>query len=76
VNKSITEESVANVMDQVRQIKGSPQCIKVDNGPEFVSKALNAWVNFSHIQMDYSRPGTPTEDAIIESFSRSCRDER
>jgi putative transposase len=75
VDKSITGEAVANVLDQVRQTKGLPQRIKVDNGPEFISKALDAWAYFNHIQLDYSRPGTPTDNAIIESFNGSFRDE-
>ena len=75
VDKSITGEAVANILDQVRQTKGLPQRIKVDNGPEFISKALDAWAYFNHIQLDYSRPGTPTDNAIIESFNGSFRDE-
>jgi len=75
VDKSITGEAVANVLDQIIRIKGSPQRIKVDNGPEFISKALDAWAYFNHIQLDYSRPGTPTDNAIIESFNGSFRDE-
>ncbi len=75
VDKSITGEVVANVLDQVRKTKGLPQRIKVDNGPEFISKALDAWAYFNHIQLDYSRPGTPTDNAIIESFNGSFRDE-
>jgi putative transposase len=75
VDKSITGEAVANVLDQVIQTKGLPQRIKVDNGPEFISKALDAWAYFNHIQLDYSRPGTPTDNAIIESFNGSFRDE-
>jgi len=75
VGKSITGEAVANILDQVGQGKGLPQRIKVDNGPEFISKALDAWAYFNHIQLDYSRPGTPTDNAIIESFNGSFRDE-
>ena len=75
VDKSITGEAVANILDQVGQGKGLPQRIKVDNGPEFISKALDAWAYFNHIQLDYSRPGTPTDNAIIESFNGSFRDE-
>jgi putative transposase len=43
VDKNITGESVATVLDQVRQTRNLPQRIKVDNGPEFISKALDAW---------------------------------
>lgn len=70
-NKNITGETVAAVLDQVRQTRGLPKRIKVDNGPEFISKALDAWAYFNHVQLDYSRPGTPTDNAYMESFNGS-----
>jgi len=75
VDRNITGESVANALDQVRLTRGLPQRIKVDNGPEFISKALDAWAYFNNVQLDYSRPGTPTDNAYIESFNGSFRDE-
>lgn len=75
VDKKITGEAVAAALDQVRQTRGLPGRIKVDNGPEFISKALDAWAYFNHVQLDYSRPGTPTDNAYIESFNGSFRDE-
>lgn len=74
-DKNITGEAVASVLDQVRQTRDLPKRIKVDNGPEFISKALDAWAYFNHVQLDYSRPGTPTDNAYIESFNGSFRDE-
>jgi len=52
-----------------------PQRIKVDNGPEFISRALDAWAYFNKVKLDYSRPGTPTDNPHIESFNGSFRDE-
>lgn len=74
-DKSITGEAVSVVLDKVKQARGLPQRIKVDNGPEFISKALDAWAYFNHVQLDYSRLGTPTDNAYIESFNGSFRDE-
>ena len=75
VDKNITGETVATLLDHVKQARGLPRSIKVDNGPEFISKALDAWAYFNHVQLDYSRPGTPTDNAYIESFNGSFRDE-
>jgi putative transposase len=69
VDKNITGEAVANALDQVRLTRNLPQRIKVDNGPEFISKALDAWAYFNNVHLDYSRPGTPTDNAYIESFN-------
>ncbi len=47
-----------------------PYRIKVDNGPKFISRALDAWAYFNNFKLDYSRPGTPTDNPHIESFFR------
>ena len=51
------------------------KCIKVDNGPEFIPRALDAWTYDLKIQLVFSRPGTPTDNAHIESFNGSLREE-
>ena len=52
-----------------------PQRIKVDNGSEFISKALDKWAYENKVALDFSRPGKPTDNAFIESFNGSFRDE-
>ena len=47
----------------------------MDNGPEFTSRALDAW-SYSHgIKLDFIRPGKPTENGYVESFNGKLRDE-
>lgn len=74
-DKAIKGETVTEVLDKLKIGRGLPQRIKVDNGPEFISKALDAWAYLNHVKLDYSRPGTPTDNAYIESFNGSFRDE-
>ena len=74
-DKGITGEKVAEVLTGIQAERGLPERIKVDNGPEFISRALDAWAYFHKVQLDYSRPGTPTDNAYIESFNGSFRDE-
>jgi len=52
-----------------------PQRIQVDQGPEFVSKYLDRWAYENKVTLDFSRPGKPTDNALIESFNGSFRDE-
>jgi len=52
-----------------------PQRLAVDNGPEFVSKALDAWAYQHGVQLEFSRPGKPTDNAFAESFNGRFRDE-
>jgi putative transposase len=54
---------------------GLPKAIKVDNGPEFISKELDLWAYSNKVKLDYSRPGKPTDNAFIESFNSRVRQE-
>ena len=74
-DKTIKGEQVCAVLDRIRKTRGLPKRIKVDNGPEFISRVLDAWAHFNQVKLDYSRPGTPTDNAYIESFNGSLRDE-
>ena len=49
--------------------------IRVDNGPEFTSKALDKWAYENGVRLDFIRPGKPVENAFIESFNASLRNE-
>lgn len=73
--RSITGEMVAGVLDGIKAKRRLPKRIKVDNGPEFISRALDGWAYFNQVKLDYSRPGKPTDNAYIESFNGSFRDE-
>ena len=57
------------------QLGRKPKRIKVDNGSEFISKALDKWAYDHRVALDFSRPGKPTDNAYIESFNGSLRDE-
>jgi putative transposase len=62
-------------LDQVVEEHGNPKRIFLDNGPEFISKALDLWAYQAKVTLDFSRPGKPTDNAYIESFNGSFRDE-
>ncbi|KQQ19572.1 transposase [Methylobacterium sp. Leaf122] len=49
--------------------------MQVDNGPEFVSKALDRWAYENGVTLDFSRPGKPADNALVESFNGRLRDE-
>ena len=54
--------------------RGTPQSMRVDNGPALVSKSLDMWASFNGVKLDFSRPGKPTDNALIESFNGRLRD--
>lgn len=75
VDTSLPGQRVARTLDQIALERGLPKAIKVDNGPEFTSKALDQWAYQKGVTLDFIRPGKPIENAMIESFNGRLRDE-
>lgn len=69
----------SDVVETMRRIYAhtgrKPERIKLDNGSEFISKALDKWAYENGVTLDFSRPGKSTDNAFIESFNGSFRDE-
>jgi transposase InsO family protein len=56
-------------------MRGAPNTVRVDNGPEFVSKAFDRWAYQNGVTLDFGRPGKPTDNPFVESFNGCLRDE-
>lgn len=54
---------------------GHPQRILMDNGPEFTSKALDRWAWEHRVHLAFIEPDKPVQNACVESFNGTCRDE-
>ncbi len=63
------------MVDRIARDRGAPQTIKTDNGSEFISKAMDRWAYEHKVEIDFSRPGTPTDNAMVESFNGRLRQE-
>ncbi len=75
VDRSIGGKKVAAALDSVVALRGAPESITVDNGTEFVSRAMESWSVCCGVRLDFIRPGRPVENAFIESFNGRLRDE-
>ena len=75
VDKGITGEQVVAILDAVIASRAVPKRIRVDNGPEFVSNALDRWAYEHGVTLDFSRPGRPIDNAFVESFNGRLREE-
>jgi putative transposase len=64
-------EALADVM----VIKGVPEHIRSDNGPEFVARGLREWLAETGTRTLYIEPGSPWENGYCESFNSKLRDE-
>ena len=64
---------VVDMLEQVTEKLGKPKISRVDQGLEFVSKALDLWEWLNGVKLDFSRPGKPTDNAFIGSFNSWIR---
>jgi len=75
VGRSIRGDEVVDLLERIRIKRKAPKSIRVDKGPEFVSKSLDLWAWQRDVALDFSRPGKPTDNAFVESFHGRLRDE-
>ena len=75
IGLGLRSDDVVAVIERFRQTQQRvPQRLQTDNGSEFISKTLDRWA-YNRVMMDFSRPGEPTDNALVESFNGSLRDE-
>jgi putative transposase len=75
VNTHLGGQFVAEKLALITLERGKPRKIRVDNGPEFTSKKLDQWAYLNQVELDFSRPGKPTDNAFIEAFNGRLREE-
>jgi putative transposase len=73
VDTSITGSKITELLDNINRVL--PKTIISDNGPEFISRSLDAWAYLKGIKLDHIRPGKPVDNCFIESFNGKLRDE-
>lgn len=75
VDTSLPAERVIEVLERVGRTRGFPKAIVTDNGPEFISRAFDQWAYARGIKVIHIEPGKPVQNAFIESFNGTFRDE-
>lgn len=75
VDTSLTGERVSRVLDQLALIRGLPECIVCDNGPEFAGQVLDQWAYKHGVTLHFIERGKPVQNAYAESFNGRLRDE-
>lgn len=69
VRPRYTGADVVRTLEHVAREYGCPASIRVDQGPEFISKDLDLWTYLNGVVLDFSRPGKPTDNAFAEAFN-------
>lgn len=72
---ALPADRVLRTLDRAIDLYGKPKAIRTDNGPEFTSRAFDAWAYARGIQHHFIKPGKPVENAFAESFNGRVRDE-
>lgn len=75
VDTSIGGAGVVAVLERLARERGLPTTIRTDNGPEFTSRALHQWAQKTGVTLHHIQPGKPTQNAFIESFNGTLRDD-
>jgi putative transposase len=75
VDTSINSHRLVRVFELIKHERGLPQVIRSDNGPEFLGDAFTAWLKEQGVALQYIQPGKPNQNAFIERFNRSFREE-
>ena len=74
VDSSLPGERVVRVLDRLVDLRGKPGSIVLDNGPEFVGRAMDRWAYGHGVRLSFIPPGRPLENAFVESFNGRLRD--
>jgi len=72
--RHLTSVSVVRVLEQLVELYGAPVTIKSDNGPEFVAKKVQAWIEERNVAVRFIDPGSPWQNGHNESFNGVFRD--
>lgn len=76
VDRTIDADDVVNILDRLAVARGgAPAFVRFDNGPEFIAMAVADWCRFSGTESIFIDPGSPWQNAWIESFNGRFRDE-
>lgn len=75
VDRSIGGRRVTEVLSEVSSVEGLPENIVIDNGPEFISNAMDEWAYTREVTLHFIRPGKPVDNAFMESFNARLREE-
>lgn len=75
IDRRLKAIDVIDVLSDLFILRGAPEHVRSDNGPEFVAKAVQEWIGAVGAKTAYIAPGSPWENGFIESFNARLRDE-
>ena len=75
VGRGFDADATVAVLDRLATERGAPKFLRCDNGPELTAAAVRDWCRFNAAGTSYIDPGSPWQNAYVESFNARLRDE-
>ena len=75
VGRSFRARNVIDVLQYVFAVRGTPEHLRSDNGPEFVARSVRRWLDQAGVGTLFIAKGSPWENGYVESFNGKLRDE-
>lgn len=75
VDLSLPAARVVRSLNQIIEWRGKPDMLRCDNGPEYISGALQCWARKRGIAVQFIQPGKPQQNAYVERYNRTVRHE-
>lgn len=75
IDLNLPAQRVIRTLDRIAVWRGYPAKRRMDNGPEFVSLKLATWAEYHDVELEFIKPGKPTQNSFIERFNRTYRNE-
>ena len=75
VDRKLNSTDVVDALTDLFILRGAPEYIRSDNGPEFIAKKVRDWITAVGSKTAYIEPGSPWENGYCESFNARFRDE-
>ena len=75
IGTSLPSLRVVRVLEELKEWRGVPRQIRVDNGPEFIAEPLRSWAEANGVRILFIQPGKPMQNAYVERFNKTYRTE-
>ena len=75
VERKLNSTDVIDALTDLFILRGPPEFIRSDNGPEFVAEKVRSWIAAVGAGAAFIEPGSPWENGYCESFNARFRDE-
>ena len=75
IDTSLPARRIVRALTELIEIRGRPAALRMDNGPELISADLETWARQHAVELRFIQPGKPNQNAYIERFNRTYRDE-